>query len=455
MIEVNSQATRRGFLKTAAGAATFTVLPSHMLWGADTPSEKFRFAQVGCGGKGWSDMQSTIGSGGQLVAMCDVDKSRAGKAIQKHGGVPVYADYRKMLDKHANEIDGVVVSTPDHTHACIALEAIKRGKHVYVQKPLARTYQECQVLLEAANKHGVITQMGNQGHSGDGLKLWRHMAEQKAFGDVVDLHGWSNRPVWPQGITQIPKEEAVPDHLSWDEWVGPVAARPFSSAYVPFKWRGWWDFGAGAMGDMACHNMDALFTMFDLTYPSKVVAQADQPAGITYPKWSIIEFHFPSPVLGKEVKLTWYDGDKRPTMPEGSHPDRKPGHNGTMVVGKTMSAMGGSHAGRPLPISITGKEFGDEVKEAEKHWRAESKNFKGGNHYGEWIQAAKEGKPNVPGSSFDYAVPFTQSILLGCIALRYPGQELVWDARKAQFSNFSDGNQWLQFKPRAGYSLSL
>ena len=160
MSGVTPHASRRGFLKTAAGAASFTVLPSQLLWGAETPSETFRFAQVGCGGKGWSDMQSTIGSGGKLVAMCDVDKNRAGRAIEKHGGIPVYADYRELLDKHDKEIDGVVVSTPDHTHACIALEAIKRGKHVYVQKPLARTYQECQVLLEAANKYGVTTQMG-------------------------------------------------------------------------------------------------------------------------------------------------------------------------------------------------------------------------------------------------------------------------------------------------------
>ena len=448
--------SRRGFLKTAAGAASFSVLPAHMLWGANTPSEQFRFAQVGCGGKGASDMGAMLGAGGKLVAMCDVDNGRAAKSQKAHGAVPMYTDYRVMLDKHANEIDGVVVSTPDHTHACIALEAIKRGKHVYVQKPLARTYQECQVLQDASKKYGVVTQMGNQGHAGDGLKLWSQMQDEKAFGDIQQVNAWSNRPIWPQGMTEPPASGPVPEGVAWDEWLGPAASRPYSKEYMPFKWRGWWDFGAGAMGDMACHNMDAAFWIFKLGMPNKIKAQASAPAGITYPKWSIIEYTFDrSPVTGKPIKLTWFDGDKRPAMPAGAHPDLKPGSNGTMVVGSKMTAMGGSHASRPLPIALTGQDFGDHVKDAEKHWRAESKKHNGDNHYGQWLHAAKAGDVNAPGSKFDYAVPFTQSILLGCIALRFPGQELVWDDKKAQFTNFNDANQWLSFQPRKGYSLSL
>jgi predicted dehydrogenase len=456
LMSTTSIPTRRSFLKTAAGAASFSILPSHMLWGADAPSEQFRFAQIGCGGKGWGDMKSTMGSGGKLVAMCDVDKARAGNALKNHGDVPMYADYRVLLDKHDNDIDGIVVSTPDHMHACIALEAIKRGKHVYVQKPLARTYQECSVLLAAAKKHGVVTQMGNQGHSGDGLKLWSQMQEEKAFGDILQVNTWSNRPIWPQGMTKLPAPEKAPDNLAWDLWLGPAAKRAYSKEYVPFKWRGWWDFGAGAMGDMACHNMDPAFWIFELGMPNKIKAQASAPAGITYPEWSIIEYTFDhSPVTGKPIKLTWYDGPKRPDMPAGAHESLKPGSNGCMVVGSKMTVMGGSHASRPLPIALAGQDFGPAVKDAEKHWRAESKKHKGDNHYGQWIAAAKAGDPNAPGSKFDYAVPFTQSILLGCLALRFPGEELVWDDKKQQFSNHSEANKWLAAEPRKGYSLSL
>ena len=455
------KATRRDVLKTAAAASAFTVLPSSMLFGQNTPSEQFRFAQVGCGGKGSSDMNEMLKAGAKLVAMVDVDKDRAKGNFQKHADVPKYSDYREMLDKHDKEIDGVVVSTPDHTHACIALEAIKRGKHVYVQKPLARTYQECQVLLDAAKKYNVVTQMGNQGHAGNGLKLWSQMQAENAFGDIESVHSWSNRPVWPQGMTSAPKEDPIPDGLDWDNWVGPVASRPFSKGYVPFKWRGFWDFGCGAMGDMAVHNVDPAFWIFKLGLPSKVKAVASGPVTVAYPTWSTIEMWFDkSPVTGKPMKITWYDGKKdgkqnAPTMPSGANPSLNAGGNGCMVIGSKMSALGGSHAGRPLPIAVGADYNKEEVKALEKHYRAESKKLKNDNHYGQWVNAAKAGDLNKCGSKFDYSVPFTQSLLLGCIALKYQGQELIWDNAKKQFSNNSEANQWLQINPRKGYSLSL
>ncbi|MCM8535619.1 MAG: Gfo/Idh/MocA family oxidoreductase [Lentisphaeraceae bacterium] len=447
---------RRNVLKSAAGMASVSILPSSMLFGQNTPSEQFRFAQVGCGGKGWSDMNSTIGAGGKLVAMCDVDKKRAGQAITKNSDIPIYDDYRVMLDKHDKDIDGVVVSTPDHTHACIALEAIKRGKHVYVQKPLARTYDECKVLLEAANKYGVTTQMGNQGHSGDGLKLWKKMQEDNAFGDIQHINTWSNRPVWPQGMTKLPAPQTAPDTLNWDLWLGPQSDRSYAKEYLPFNWRGWWDFGAGAMGDMACHNMDPAFWIFELGLPSSVKATASAPSTHAYPSWSIIEYKFDkSPVTGKPMTLTWFDGKKLPEMPKGAHPKLKAGGNGCMVIGSKMTAMGGSHAGRPRPIALGNDEYSSAVKDAERHWRSEAKKFKGHNHYGEWIEAAKAGKKNAPGSSFDYSVPFTQAILIGCIALRFPGVELKWDNDKKQFSNHEEANKWLAFKARDGFAITL
>jgi predicted dehydrogenase len=447
---------RRKFFKLAAGTASITILPASKIWGADAPSNQFRFAQVGCGGKGYSDMKSTIGSGAKLVALCDVDKSRAGQAFKEFGKLPIYDDYRVMLDKHDKEIDGVVISTPDHTHACIALEAIKRGKHVYVQKPLARTYEECQTLLEAAKKFGVVTQMGNQGHAEMGLKLWEQMQHDNEFGDILEVNCWSNRPVWPQGMAAIPAAETVPEHLNWDLWLGPAAKRDYAKNYLPFNWRGWWDFGAGAMGDMACHNMDPAFWIFKLGLPNKIQAKASAPAGIAYPAWSEIEYTFDkSPVTGKPLKLTWYDGKKLPPKPEGSHPNLTLGGNGCMVVGSKMTAMGGSHAGRPRPIAFTGKEYSQEVKEAERHWRTESKKYKNDNHYKQWLDAAKAGDQQAPGSSFDYSVPFTQSILLGCVALRFPGEELIWDDKNKNFSNHKKANEWLSFEARSGFSLKL
>ena len=449
---MNNQ-NRRKFIRKSA-LAGFTILPASQLFGKNTPSEQFRFAQIGCGGKGWVDMNCTKNVGGKLVAMCDVDSKRAGKAFNENKGIPVYQDYRVLLDKHDKEIDGVVISTPDHTHGCIALEAISRGKHVYLQKPLTRTFEECRVIHDAAKKHGVVTQMGNQGHADNGLKLWKQMQDEKAFGEIEHVHTWSNRPIWPQGMKQTPAPEKAPDNVAWDLWLGPVAQRPFSKKYLPFNWRGWWDFGCGAMGDMACHNMDPAFWIFELGLPDKIRAQASSPAGVAYPKWSIVEYTFnQSPVTGKPIKLTWYDGEKRPKMPHGTHPNLGPGDNGCMVVGAKLSAMGGLCAGRPRPIAIGKEDYSPAVKELERHWRAEAKKHKNEDNYGQWVNAVKEGKPSAPGSCFDYSAPFTQAILLGCIALRFPGQELHWDHHKSEFSNFNEANNWLSFQAREGFKV--
>lgn len=450
-MKTSPRLTRRHFIGTTATAAAALALPARA-----QDKKVFHFAQIGCGGKGSSDLGNTVNAGGKLVAMCDVDERQARDTYNKYPDVPKFVDFREMLDKMGDEIDGVNVSTPDHTHAAAALEAIRRGKHVYVQKPLARTFHECQLLLEASRKHAVVTQMGNQGHAGAGLKLWKKMMDEGAFGEVQEIHSWSNRPIWPQGMTEPPEPEAIPDGMHWDEWIGPVALRPFSSAYAPFKWRGWWDFGAGAMGDMACHNMDPAFWICQLGLPGAVRAEASAPAGIAYPESSVIEFAFPAnEVCPKGVKLTWYDGGKMPQIPEGAHPDVNLGDNGCMVVGSKMTASGGSHAAPPRPIALGGKEFGAEVKEAEQHWNAAMKELSGTDHHGEWVKAALDGDPKMPGSNFEYSVPMTQAILLGCIALRFPGQELKWDADKSKFSNHEEANDWLSFKPRSDYRLSL
>ncbi|MDD4019392.1 MAG: Gfo/Idh/MocA family oxidoreductase [Kiritimatiellae bacterium] len=451
--------SRRSFLAASATAAAAALTPGCALLRSHPhgrPSEQFRFAKIGCGGMGGGDLNSVLAAGGKLVGLCDVDPKRAENAYKKFPDVPKFTDYRKMLDKLENEIDGVVVSTPDHTHAVAALDAMRRGKHVYVQKPLARTFEECQLLLEAARKYKVVTQMGNQGHAGPGLILWKKMMDANAFGDIQEVHTWSDRPVWPQGMTQPPAEEKIPEGFDWDSWLGPAQMRPFSSAYLPFKWRGWWDFGCGAIGDMACHNMDPAFWILRLGMPVSVKAEASEPTGIAYPSWSIIEFTFPAtPVCPKGVKVVWYDGKKLPQKPANAHPQLSLGSNGCLIVGSKMTAMGGSHAGAPTPIALGKEAYGPAVKDAERMWREELKQTNGCNHYGQWVEACKECDLTKPGSNFEYSAPMTQTLLLGCIALRFPGKELKWDNAKRQFTNLPEANQWLASKPRAGYALSV
>jgi predicted dehydrogenase len=448
----NPGISRRTFLAASAAVTAGIVTRAR----GQSGTAQFRFAQVGCGGKGAGDMSSMLKGGARLVAMCDVDPARAVKAYKDHADVPKFTDYRKMLDKLEKEIDGVVVSTPDHVHAYAALDAMRRGKHVYVQKPLARTFEECQLLLDAANKRGLVTQMGNQGHAGAGLLLWEQMMRENALGDIVEVHTWSNRPIWPQGMTAMPEAEPVPEGLDWENWIGPAPMRPYSKAYVPFKWRGWWDFGCGAMGDMACHNMDPAFWVLKLGLPETICAQASAPAGIAYPEWSIIEYRFPASALcPKGLKMTWYDGKKLPPKPEGSHPQLQLGTNGCMIVGSKMTAVGGSHAAPPVPMALAGQEYGPAIKEVESHWRGELKKLEGCDHYHQWLRAAEASEPARPGSKFQYAAPMTQAILLGCLALRFPGQELNWDSQKRCFTNFAPANQWLASKPRPGFSLEM
>lgn len=449
------QVTRRTFLGTTAAAAA-SIGAAGSLHAQDQKGGPLRFAQIGCGGKGSGDLSNTVASGGKLVAMCDVDAGRAKGHFDRYKDVPRYTDFREMLAKHADEIDAVVVSTPDHVHAVAALAAMKKGKHVYVQKPLARTYGECKALLQATRKYKVVTQMGNQGHAGTGLKLWKKMMDDKAFGEVLELHSWSNRPVWPQGMTEYPKEAPVPNGLDWNAWLGPMAQRPYGNGYLPFKWRGWWDFGAGAMGDMACHNMDPAFWTCKLGLPTSIKAEASAPAGIAYPKWSIITFDFPATeICPKGITMTWYDGGKRPKPPAGANPGLDVGGNGCMIVGSSISALGGSHAGTPRPIAVGNKFDQEAIGKAEAHWRSENGKLSGTDHHREWVEAARKGDVKGPGSNFEYSAPMSAALALGAVALRFPGKELKFDQKAGKFTNYDDANQWLTIDPREGYDLTV
>ncbi|MCK5269603.1 MAG: Gfo/Idh/MocA family oxidoreductase, partial [Sedimentisphaerales bacterium] len=245
--------SRRDFMKgaaaaTATAATAFTIVPSYVL-GQGAPSNKLNIAAVGIGGAGKVNIKKC--SGENIVALCDVDQKYAAKIYKEYPGAKMHKDYRKMLDGQ-KDIDAVIVATPDHTHAVIAMEAMKNGKHVYVQKPMTQTVYEARMLTEAARKYGVKTQMGNQGHSGRGVRTICEWIWDGAIGEVREVHAWTNRPIWPQGIDRPKETPPVPDTLDWDMWLGPAPYRPYHRAYVPFKWRGWWDFGCGALGDMAC-----------------------------------------------------------------------------------------------------------------------------------------------------------------------------------------------------------
>ena len=263
--------SRRDFIGGAAAVAAFTIVPRHVLGGPGhtPPSEKLNIAGIGVGGKGAGDIGAVESE--NIVALCDVDEKQAGKTFEKYPGAKTYRDFRKMLEKEKN-IDAVVVATPDHVHAPASMMAIKMGKHVYCEKPLTHSIYEARMLTEAARKHKVATQMGNQGHSGEGTRLICEWIWGGAIGEVREVHTWTNRPIWPQGIDRPEETPPVPPTLAWDLWLGPAPDRPYHPAYMPFKWRGWWDFGTGALGDMACHIIDPVFWALKLGYPKSVEA---------------------------------------------------------------------------------------------------------------------------------------------------------------------------------------
>jgi len=267
----NGKVSRRDFMSKAAALAAVTVVPRHVLGGANNtpPSEKLNIAGVGVGGMGQNNIRA-CGSE-NIVALCDVDFKYTAGVFKKYPKARQWKDYRKMLDEQ-KDIDAVVVATPDHTHAVVAMAAMKRGKHVYVQKPLTRSVYEARMLTETARKYKVATQMGNQGHSCDEVRLMCEWIQDGAIGDVHEVHCWTNRPVWPQGIDRPKETPAVPETLDWDLWIGPSPMRPYHPTYLPFNWRAWIDFGAGALGDMGCHVMDAAFWSLKLKYPVSVQA---------------------------------------------------------------------------------------------------------------------------------------------------------------------------------------
>lgn len=447
----NSSLTRRAFLAasttTVAASAFAAPNSAKVVPGKVSPNEKLNIAAIGAGGKGLSDIMSCHRHGENIVALCDPDWNRAGEAFYKLKDAKQFKDYREMLEKMP-EIDACTISTPDHTHAPAAYMAMKKGKHVYVQKPLTHTVAEARLLTNTAREMGVATQMGNQGHCGDGVRDMCEMVWDGAIGQVKEAHVWTNRPVWPQGIAKPLDEQPVPDTMNWDLWIGTAPMRPYNEKYAPFNWRGWWDFGCGALGDMACHIMDPTFWALKLVeapdYTVEVIAQSgknDQTA----PNASIVKYSFPARADMGPVDVYWYDGELIPKRPEGVPLDQKlgDGRNGSFFIGEKGILTAGEYGGqaRLLP---------DEEMKDYKRPEKTIKRIEGEDPYLNWIQACKGG--DAAASNFDYSGPFTEMVVFGNLALQTE-KKMHWDNKKGMVTNVPNPAEFVSKEYRKGWEL--
>jgi len=472
--------SRRKFIGQAASAATvFTILPRFVLGkGYTAPSDKLYVASIGAGGKGESDIANFAKTGkAEIAYLCDVDDRRAAKTVTNFPNAKYYKDYRVMLDKEHKHIDAVSVSTPDHNHYIQAIAAMQLGKHVYVQKPLTHDIYEARMLTEAAKKYKVVTQMGNQGASNDGVRQLTEWYNDGQVGDVHTVYCWTNRPVWPQGIPWPTQKAEIPKELDWDLWLGTAPLKDYVEKLVPFNWRGWWDYGTGALGDMACHIIEPPFKVLGLGYPTEVECSV----GSVYidefkrgyfpescPPSSHIILTFPERSGKPKVKMHWMDGGIQPERPEELGPNEKMGDggNGVIFVGTKGKMMCGTYSSLPslLPTSRN-----LEVKTPQT-----IKRITGGaeGHYGQWVEACMAGYGKMEVSSpFDIAGPMTESILMGNLAIRsydirkprennpnqfdYPGRfiKLLWDGPSMKITNFEDANQFVKRTYRSGWSI--
>lgn len=467
---VHSELTRRRFLRGATlSAAAFMVAPGAVLGGRGAPSanQKLNLAGIGIGGQGAHDLSQMESE--NIVALCDVDKTYAARVFKKYPHARQFTDYRQMLDQ-VKEVDAVVIATPDHHHAFAAMEAIKRGKHVYCEKPLTHSVWEARHLARAAREAKVATQMGNQGQASEQTRRLCELVWSGVIGKVLEAHIWTDRPsrglfeeYWPQGCVRPADAPPAPATLDWDLWLGPAPARPYHPAYHPFKWRGWWDFGTGALGDIGCHAMDPVFRALKLGAPLSVQGASTRVNQESFPLGSIVTYQFPARSASAQAnnphvtglagvaaggvamppcKLVWYDGGLRPPRPQGLPNGKAMGDNGRLLVGERGFILGNEvyperrgKVTRDIPKSIPRCE----------------------DHYQEWIRACKGGRP--AGANFDWAGPLAESVLLGNVALRTQLREdltlcqLLWDSANLRFTNLDEANQFLRRDYRPGWSL--
>ena len=479
--------SRRNFVKNIGLAfGTFYIMPRHVLGGKGfiAPSDKIVIAGIGAGGKGESDLWNFYNSKkAEIGFLCDVDDRSAKLSRGRYPKALYYKDYREMLEKHNKSIDAVSVSTPDHMHGIQAMTAMQMGKHVYVQKPMAHDIYEARTMTEAARKYKVVTQMGNQGTSGDGVRKLTEWYNAGIIGDVHTVYAFTDRPVWPQGIS-IPKDKPlIPNELHWDLWLGTAPQRDYFDNLVPFNWRGWWDYGTGALGDMGCHIIAPAFTVLDLGYPisaeCSVATNYTQPwNAVKHPDCAPIASHIILTFLNKnkqEIKFHWMDGGILPERPKDLLPneamcgDEKGEFNGNGVIflgskGAMMSSAYGENP-RLIPTRLT-----KDVNVPETLRRVKGGSETG--HYVEWVEACIAGYgsklANNLSSKFDLAGPLTETVLMGNLAIRsneickadskgkdtYPGKniQLLWDGPNMKITNFEEANQFVKRTYRSGWN---
>lgn len=445
--------TRRTFLSVSTLASTAAIFGTKRVNAARvvprkiSPNEKINVAGIGVGGKGMGDIASCRRE--NIVALCDPDRKRAEEAFYRFSKAKHYADYRVMFDEMADEIDACTISTPDHSHAPAAYLAMKLGKHVYVQKPLTHTVAETRLLMRLAEEKGVITQMGNQGHCGDGVRELCEMLWSGAIGEVREAHIWTNRPIWPQGMAEPAPEQKIPETLDWDLWIGPAPMRPYNEAYCPWNWRGWWDFGCGAIGDMACHIMDPAFWALKLieaeTYSVEVVMQEGMTTQ-SPPLKSIIKYEFPDRGDMPPVTVYWHDGGNMPVRPEGIPANQKlgDGDNGSLFIGTNGFLTAGEYGGdaRLLP---------DERMADYKKPDPYIPRIPRENPYNNWLDCIRSGEQAA--SHFAYAGRLTEVANMGNVALLAGGGKLEMDVKSLRITNNPDANKFLTKEYRKGWEL--
>ncbi len=453
--------SRRDFLGAAAvSAAAFTYVPKRVLGQNGQPSanNKLNIAAIGVGGMGGSNLKAVNME--NIVALCDVDDAYAANTFNTYPDAKKYKDFRQMLEKEDKNIDAVIIATPDHTHAVIAMACIKMGKHVYVQKPMAYDVFEARKLTEAARQYKVMSQMGNQGHSGDGARLMCEWIQAGAIGPVRHVHAWTNRPVWPQGVeVERPADTpAVPDTLDWDRWLGPAPYRPYHPTYLPASWRAWSDFGTGSLGDLGCHILDPVFWSLKLKYPTVVEAcistywdgfwHKKEWTQESFPRSTIVRYQFPERDGMPAVKVDWYDGGMMPPRPDDLEEGRQMGDSdgGVIFEGDKGKLMCGCYGLNPRLFPET------KMKEFKRPDPSIPRIPDGsGGHEKDWVRACKDGKPS--STNFDYAGPLTEMVVMGNLAIRNPDQRLLWDGENMRFTNSDTANQFVHRTYREGWSL--
>ncbi|MES1223592.1 MAG: Gfo/Idh/MocA family oxidoreductase [Bacteroidota bacterium] len=473
---------RREFIRNSSlAAAGFFIVPRHVLGGKGftAPSDKLIIGGIGAGGKGSSDIANFYASGkAEIGFLCDVDDRQAVETRKKFPNAKYYKDFREMLSKDGKSIDAVSVSIPDHQHAVAAMAAMQLNKHVYVQKPLTHDIYEARMLTQAAHRYKVVTQMGNQGASGDGVRQLQDWYAAGLIGDVHTVYCYTDRPVWPQGVIRPATASPIPAELNYDLWLGTAPQKDYFDGVLPFNWRGWWDYGTGALGDMACHIMAPAFAVLKLGYPVSAECsvatryvenwnQAYSPDSGPISSHIILTFQRP----GKpDLKLHWMDGGIQPERPAelGANEEMGDGGNGAIFLGTKGNMMCGTYGINPqlLPTSKT-----KETKVPQTIARVPG----GDNgHYAAWVEAAIAGygseKAKNLSSNFDVAGPLTESVLMGNLAIRsneiqkkngndieYPGRhiKLLWDGPNMKITNFDDANQFVKRTYRAGWSLGV